>query len=162
MKQRKQNITRIIVGLLLVVLAAGITYIIKELLASRNPADALPVIRVDYSGTPLPAEHYTMDSYSWRFLTMEKSWEEPDRGKWIGMKAAPVLPGAPLDISFSFPCETMRVTRAEGEAPGEEDYEEVVGSLTTPMEPGIYTYKVVGNWGLKGQVLYYIKVDVRA
>ncbi|MDL2254219.1 DUF3426 domain-containing protein [Ruminococcaceae bacterium OttesenSCG-928-I18] len=157
MKLRKQWMVRIVAGLLLVVLAGGIAYVIRDLLAMRNPESALPVIDIEYNGKPLPPQHYMMDSYSWRFLFSAKEWEEPDRSVVDRLEPAPVLPGAPLDISFSFPYKTITVSRSYG---NRNHYEEITGELQTPFTGGVYTYKVEAEWGARGSVLYYIKIRV--
>ena len=157
MKLRKQWMTKIIAGVLLVVLAGGIAYVIRDLLAMRSPESALPVIDIEYNGKPLPPQHYVMDSYSWRFLFSTKEWVEPDRAIENKLEPAPVLPGAPLDISFSFPCKTMTVSRSYGDR---NQFEVVEGDLQTPFTGGVYTYKVEAEWGSRGSVLYYIRIRV--
>lgn len=157
MKLRSKMVVRALVALLLLVLAGGIAIIIKDTLAERNPESALPVMRVDYNGVELPAVNVMMDSYAWRFLNDTEKWEQPDRSKWITMEAAYVSPASDLDISFSFEPSSVKISRA---FEGSFQFEEVVGDLQTPTLPGVYTYKVEGNWGLRGSVLFYFKLRV--
>lgn len=161
MKIRKRVYLRIVAGLLLIVLAGGVSYVIKGVLSARQPESALPEMQVIYSDAPLPAANWMMDSYQWRFLTTVQAWEEPNRSRWLDLQPAPVLPGMPLEIDFSFPCQEMEVSRAMGTGTlTDDDFTAVSGSLTTPHEPGVYTYKIAANWGIKGSVLYYVRVMI--
>lgn len=158
MNIRKQWVLRIIAGALLIILAGGVSYTVRQLLASRHPEAALPTIHVVYNNTDLPHEHYMMSSYSWRFLTQTLEWaDEPDA--YQRMAAAPVLPNIPLDVNFSTPCKTLKISRTGAD---NQDFQEIVAdSLHTPAAPGEYTYRVEAGWGRNGAVLYYIKVRVQ-
>ncbi len=157
MKLRKRWLAKLMAGIMLVVLAGGMAYIIRDMLAMQNPESALPVISVEYNGKPLPPQHYMMDSYSWRFLLRTTEWAQPDRTAVNKLEPAPVLPGAPLEISFSFPCKSMVVSRSYGDR---NEFEELSGALQTPFTGGTYLYRVEAQWGARGSVLYYIKVRV--
>ncbi len=157
MKLRKQWVVKLLAGFLLVVLAAVLANVIRDTLALENPKSALPVIDIEYNGKPLPPQHYVMDAYSWRFLFTTREWEDPDRGVVSRLEPAPVLPGAPLKIDFSFPCKGITVSRSYGDR---NEFEEISGDLQTPFTGGTYTYRVEASWGSRGSVLYYIKVRV--
>ncbi len=157
MDKRKQWTKKIAIGLAALLLAAGLSYVIRDVLAAQNPESALPVIEIEYNGIPLPTQHYMMDSYSWRFLFTTVDWSQPNRNAADMLEPAPVLPGAPLEINFSFPCNSMRVSRSYGTR---NEFEPVTGSLQTPFSGGTYTYRIEAEWGTRGSVLYYIKVRV--
>ena len=157
MKLRKQFIQRLLIAVLSLILAAGLSYTVKDLLSSRNPESALPIIRIDYNGVELPHEHWMMDAYSWDFLFTTREWSHENPDAWRYMEAAPVLPGAPIDIHFSFPAQTQIVSRAIA---GNDDFEEIGGVLLTPQEPGEYTYKIEANWERRGWIRYYFKVRI--
>lgn len=157
MKLRKQWVVKLLAGLLLVVMAGAVANVIRDTLALRNPESALPVIDIEYNGKPLPPQHYMMDAYSWRFLFTQRNWEEPDRAAVNKLEPAPVLPGAPLKIDFSFPCKVLKVSRSYGDR---NEFEEISGDLQTPFTGGTYTYRIEAEWGNRGLVSYYIKVRV--
>lgn len=157
MNIRKQLVLRVVAGAVLIILAAGVSYTVRQLLASRHPESALPTIHVVYNNTDLPTEHYMMSSYSWRFLTRTIDWAtEPNA--FQHMEAAPVLPSVPLDISFFYPCKTLKISRTGA---GNKEFQEIaMDNLRTPSTAGEYVYKVEAGWGKDGSILYYIKVRV--
>ncbi len=157
MKLHKQIIRKVLIGALLVVLAAGVSYSVRDLLAYRHPEATLPAVRIEYNGTELPAEHSMMDAYSWRYLTLVKDWAVEDREAWKKIEPAPVLPDAPLDVSFSFAPKDLTVSRAKGDS---DVFSELSGELRTPTEPGVYTYRVAGEWGVRGAIAYYFRIQV--
>lgn len=155
MKLRKQVVGKVILGAVLIVLAGLVAYAVKDLLAYRNPESSLPVIRINYNGTELPAENWTLESYSWNFLTLTRDWQaEEDAVEKI--PPAPVVTGAPLDISFSFEPSALMVSRAKGGG----EFIEQQGDLHTPSEQGEYTYRIEGDWGIRGRISYYFKIYV--
>ncbi len=157
MERRKFRLKKIAIGLAALILAATLSYVIRDLLASQNPESALPVIEIEYNGLPLPQQHYLMDSYSWRFLFSTVEWTEPNRDAVNTLEPAPVVPGTPLNIDFSFPCNSMVISRSYG---SRNEFEPVSGDLQTPFSGGTYTYRIEAEWGARGSVLYYIKVRV--
>ncbi len=157
MKLRKKMVLKIGAGVLLILLSAAFAFVIRDMLAMQHPENALPDIQIDYIDTELPAENWMMDSYSWRFLLVTKSWQNEDRDAWRDMPAAPVLPGAALDVSFSYPCETLKISRSVDNS---VEFLELGGQLETPQAPGVYTYMVEAGWGARGSILYYFKVVV--
>ncbi len=157
MEQRKRWIKKIAIGLAALFLAGAISYVIRDVLAIQNPESALPVIEIEYNDRALPTQHYMMDAYSWRFLFTTVEWTEENRNAVSALEPAPVLPGVPLNISFSFPCNSMKISRSYE---NRNEYEPVTGGLQTPFSGGTYTYRIEAEWGTRGSVLYYIKVRV--
>lgn len=159
MKLRKRNLRRIIIAVVFILLAGVITTMLNAALASRNPVAALPEMRVIYKDAPLPYEYICLQSYSWQFLFINKSGDAnaPDWWKYF-LDAGPVVPGSPLDIEFTYPCQSLTVSRADE---GSDLFVEMGGVLRTPLEAGVYTYRVDANWGWRGSVRYYFKIEVR-
>lgn len=157
MNPKTNVIKKLVAGLLLVVLAAGASFIIKELLSARNPELTLPDIRIEYAGEGLPQEHWMMQGYSWRFLTLKREWSNPDEEAWRDMEAAPVLPDTTLNISFNPEAQNVVISRTTDES---GTFQELGGVLQTPLEPGVYTYKIEASWGVKGSILYFVKVRI--
>ena len=157
MELRKKMSLKIVAAVLLLVLAGGFAFVVKELLSSRRPENSLPAITIACGGVNLPAEHWMLDSYSWRFLFLVKEWHTENREAWKNLEAFPVLPGAILNISFSSPSETVHVTRMRD---GGSTFEELSGELHAPLDEGIYIYRVEANWGSRGSIAYFFKVKV--
>ena len=157
MELRKKMALKIVAAVLLVVIAGGFAFIVKELLSSRKPENSLPSITISCGGVDLPPEHWMLDSYSWRFLFLVKEWHTDNREAWRNLEAFPVLSGAPLNISFSSPPESIVVTRMRD---GGSEFEELSGELHAPLDDGICTYRVVANWGSRGSIAYFFKVKV--
>lgn len=173
MKLRKQLVLRVVAGVLLFALALGVTYTIKGVLSAREPVNALPEIDIIYNSAPLPQEHIQLASYSWRFFPQVKKGELVAPGGWDEIVPAPVNPGTPLQISFSYACKELKISRAlrysnlfteisqNNTLPGEENAAPAtVGNLNTPTEPGEYVYRVEAWWGVHGSVQYYFTVRV--
>ena len=162
MKQRKRVIMKIAVGLALLLLAGCIAAIINATLAAREPENALPTIRVDNNGTPLPADHIRLASSSWRFLYTVKSDILMEHDTWLDnttLVPAPVIPGAPLEVHFSYPAEHIKVSRADGDS---TTFTECSGELVTPLTPDVvYTYRVEAYGGIRGSRQFYFKIVVR-
>lgn len=160
MKQHKKFIMRVATGLVLVVLAGLLSYIIRDVLASRNPISALPMIEVKYinEDSEIPQENCLLASYSWRFVNKTTDGALEDPGQWRDLPPFPAIPGASLDVQFSFPAKSIRVSRWHKDR--EDKAEVLTGPLTTPFTGGIYTYRVEAEWGARGSVQYYFRVKV--
>lgn len=155
MKLRKQVVGRIALGAVLIVLAAFLGFAVKDLLAYTRPASTQPEIRIEYNGAPLPPEHWMMESYSWRYLTLIKEWEAP-QDALAQMAAAPVIPDTALGVSFTFEPDKLTVSRSVNGG----EYSELMGDLLTPNQPGEYVYRIEGDWGIKGTITYYFKIRI--
>lgn len=174
MKLHKKLVLKVLAGVTLLLLAMFVTYIMKDVLSARQPLNALPTIQIEYNGGPLPAEHVTLASYSWRFFNTTKRDVFLTEDRLVELPPAPVMASASLDISFSFPCKEMKISRASGanseffdiavNGAGGENTENPApaGSvrLRTPANPGEYIYRVEATWGLRGSVQYYFKIVV--
>lgn len=154
-KLRKRVVGRVALGAVLIVLAGIVAFAVKDLLAYSRPESTQPEIRIDYNGAPLPAEHWMMESYSWRYLTLVRDWQAPPETV-AQMNAAPVIPDSPLDISFTFEPGKLTVSRAVDGG----EFSELMGELRTPTQPGEYIYHIQGDWGWRGGINYYFKLRV--
>lgn len=169
MKQRRQWIFRIVLGVVLVLVAAGITVVIRDTLMRQDPEAALPVMDVYYRGIEegerLPAMHIVVSSYTWRFLFEEVSGEVAGEEGWMWVEPAPVPDNSPLDLVFTFEPKKVRVSMwlSTLDANGEEvngftpvETEE----LRAPSAQGTYFYKVDTEWGQGRTVTYFFAIRV--
>jgi hypothetical protein len=158
MKLRTQLMRELAIGLVLLLLAALLTATIYSILAVQNPLNALPTLQVLYKGEPMPQEYLMLMSYSWRFFFLTKSDVVNPPDAWQNeLRAAPVIPDAPLEIVFSYPCQELKISRA---ADGSNGFVELGGDLRTPVMFGTYTYRIEAFWGVRGSVQYYLKISV--
>lgn len=159
MTLRKKTLKRVLVCLVLLLVAAMVTVLIKEALSLRQPENALPSLTIYYGDNILPSEYVERASYEWRFLTVVRSggWEDPNH--WREMPAAWVLPGTVFRLDFSFPSNHQYVvSRAYGDT---SDFVAVSEPLTAPSEPGaVYTYRVESWWNSRGSVQFYFRIRI--
>ena len=162
MKLPKVFFRKLLLGAVLVALAAGITVFIKETLDTRDPEASLPIITVRYGDEVFaPDKEVRRAGWEWSFfLTKEKtpmlSIED------VPLTPVEVLPGAPMNISFTKPPTQLRVLRAASDKPTE--YLELAdagdGVFSTPTMPGLYYYKVQSEWRNRGFIQYYFALGV--
>ncbi|MDL2325352.1 hypothetical protein LJC61_09490 [Ruminococcaceae bacterium OttesenSCG-928-A16] len=157
MKIRKQIFGKIIAGIVLLLLAAMATLVLKSILMARNPEYALPIVRVECNGEGLPAENQMLESYSWQFLTIVKTGQLHAADAWQNIPAAWEPPNAPLSVGFSFPASSLKISRTDVDG---FTFNEVGGELRTPHIPGEYTYRIEASWGTNKSLLYYFKVRI--
>lgn len=160
MKMQKVLIQKLLVGILLLSLAAGVTVLIKESFDTQDPEAALPLITVDCNGLVITDVYRA--GYNWSFFTTVENKQAPS----LAPEDLPIIPvdvpaGVPVSITFTKKPSTLRVWRAEGryssdftELSGEE-----AGEFTTPVTVGTYVYKVNATWR-RGEVQYYFALNV--
>ncbi len=163
MKLPKVFFHKLLLGVVLIALAAGITVFIKETLDTCDPESSLPLITVQYGDeTFVVDKEVRRAGWEWSFfLTQEKtpmlSVED------VPLSPVTVLPSAPMRISFTKDPTRLRVLRATSEKPSE--YLELAdagsGSFSTPTMPGLYYYKVQAEWQGRGMIQYYFALEVR-
>lgn len=187
MSIQKLTVKKVVICAVALLLAAVLTMCIKDFLALQNPTSALPTIVVRYdvdSGTPIimPAKHVMRASYEWRFFNVVAT-DSTDSEELRNMEFGWMLPNEEMDFSFSYSASRVEVSIAYVEnadtLPKEEDYVNLKStgsvllepsggayyitdnnSFLTPQEPGMYIYRVQADWGLRGSVLYYFKINV--
>lgn len=154
---------KLLLGIVLVSLAAGVTMFIKETLDTRDPESALPIITVQYGDEVFIADKQVRRAgWEWNFfLTKEKT-------PMLSIEDAPptpvtVLPASPMHISFTKKPSQLRVLRATSEKPSEylELSDAGDGAFSSPTMPGLYYYKVRAEWQGRGFIQYYFALEVR-
>lgn len=164
MKQRKQMVLRIVAGLVLLLVAAGITVVIRDTLASQNPERALPTMDVYYRGKEvgerLPAAHITVGKYTWRFLFTEVK-DEVFKPENLGtLESAWVPPNSLLELDFSFKPKDVQVSLFQEDDGGNSFVPQELAGLRAPSAKGIYFYKVATDWGNGREVIYFFAIQV--
>lgn len=161
MKLRKQQLLRILIGLVAVVVAGMGTVVIRDALAMDIPAYALPEMDVYYnkgeaSGERLHEKHVRADSYSWHFLFGTKTGGGVDLEVWREIEPAFLAAETPMELKFTFPPKNVQISMALDEG----EFAAVDGPLVTPSVPGKYTYRVEGSWGKGQTVVFFFRVEV--
>lgn len=157
MKLRKQFITKILMGVALLLVAALLTMVIYGAMALQSPTNAIPEMTVVYDGTPLSPDISMISSYDWWFFFTTKSEVLQQADSWMDLTPVPVLPGMPLSVEFSKDYNELKISRADE---GSRTFIEVGGELRTPAQPGEYTYRVEAWWGYMGSAQFYFKLRV--
>lgn len=161
MSYPKQFIRKVLLGAVLIVLAAFVTMFIKESLDTRDPESSLPLMVVEYNGIPIPDVYRA--GYEWSFFTTVERRTPQLSEADIPLMPVDVMPSAPMRITFSKEPSTLKITRATGRY--SMDFLELTdiqdGSFSTPTVPGIYVYKIYGEWGSRGYIQYYFSLQVK-
>lgn len=165
MKLPKLFFKKLFLGAVLIAAAALAASVLKEMLDTKNPESALPVIsvRYEYGEQALSNEREVRRAgWEWEFfLTKEKtpliSLED------VPVTPADVLPGARMTVTFSKqPSKLQIFQRAYDDIPSE--FQELSfadsGSFFTPTKPGRYYYKVYAEWP-RGFIQYYFALQVQ-
>lgn len=152
---------KLIVGMLLVITAAGLTVVIKESLDTKDPESALPIITIRCADTELQGVYRA--GYTWSFFTTVEDRQAPS----LAPEDLPITPvdvatAQPLTITFSKTPSSIRVWRAQGRY--STDYMELssekAGELSTPNQPGTYVFRVLADWGRRGNIQYFFALTV--
>lgn len=156
MKQPKRMAGRIALALVLLVLAASFSLMVKERIDSTDPDNSLPLIDVSVGYTKLVVPRA---NFEWNYITRTVYGPalSPESGD-LQLTVLDVQAGAPLVITMSDPGYlTMKVSRADGL--GADYYEIAGGQILTPTTPGVYIYKIEVGYK-KGSLLYYTAVRI--
>ncbi|MDL2293117.1 hypothetical protein LJC60_00635 [Ruminococcaceae bacterium OttesenSCG-928-D13] len=163
MKLRKQQVLKVVTGIVLVLMASFVTIFVRDSLNMRNPENALPnmTIYFDSNGkrVAMPYIHSSRRNYTWQFSLWEPvSKADFDLEPWRELYPGQVNPGSKLELEFSFKPKAVAIYAAAGES----SYMEVGDStvLYAPTSKGNYAYKVVATWGANRTVTYYFRIDV--
>lgn len=153
--QYKRKLKRYFVALLMLVLSAYATVFIKNYVESKSPEKALPTLNVSV-GYVQPAVQRA--GYTWKFGT----GIAPILSPYVSAEDVPLLvmdcyPGHEIVMNFSRAPELVTVYQTKGLA--NNDFKQLY-SLVTPMEEGVYVYKIEADFD-KGDVLYYFAVEVK-
>lgn len=161
MKMPKKVITKVLIGFVLVVLAAVSALLIKEYFDTRAPEAALPIMTLKYEGRVVPGVYRA--GYEWSFfMTIARQAPQVSVDD-LPLTPIAVQPQMPMELEFSRKSGSARIWRAAGRFGN--DFIELtdvnIASLSTPSSAGIYVYKVLADWGSRGNVQYYFALDVQ-
>ncbi len=161
MKERNW-IKRALVGLILIALAAFLSYYLKDYIDRKNPDYAIPKLRVTADGQEVSVY---ISSYYWEFAFGDTTGRDEavlDGGAVTAIDdgLVPVTQlhgGEVLRYEFSETVNSKLIDRSESYSTiifNQADNERYVTS-----EPGAYFYKVMANYD-RGWVQYYFRIDV--
>lgn len=164
MKTPMKVVKKVACALLLLVLAALASLFIKEALDTQDPEAALPLIEVRCDGVLVPDTYRA--AYQWNFfVTTEKREAQMIAVADMPLVPMDVQPSQAVNVAFSKTPQNLRVWRGEGR--DTTSFTELSGispesatTFYTPSTPGVYVYKVYGEWA-RGNVLYYFAVEVK-
>ncbi len=158
---RRKSLLKVLIGIVLVVVAAFVTTAIHDGIAMQNPENSLPTMSVLYGDETeemerLPEYNVRRDSFRWKFMFGTAEWVSRDLEVWREVQPGWVQPEAELALQFSFNPESVSVEMA--------GYDGVFYPQTQPMiapdVPGEYTYKVTASWGEERDVVYYFRIRI--
>lgn len=165
MKLKKQFFRKLLIGAVLILVSAGITMLIKESLDTKDPESSLPIISITCGEVDIPPDAVYRAGYEWSFFATMARRDAPSvLPEDLPISPFPVYAGEPMQITFTTTPSEIRVWRAEGrygteflEVSGEEK-----GMFATPTTPGIYMFRVLADWGGRGNIQYYFSLDVQS
>ena len=163
MKMPKIFIRKLLLGIVLIGIAIGITVVIKESLDTQDPESALPIIKVEYNGTDVPAANIFRAGYEWNFFTTVERHAPVIAQEDLPLTPFDVQKEMPMRISFTKEPAAMRIWRADGRY--STNYIELasdnVAEFLTPSLKGVYVYKIKADWGSRGYIQYYFAIEVK-
>ena len=151
--QFKRKLKKYLLALVLLILSAFVTVVIKDTVDSVNPEKSLPTINVNVGYTP---PYVVRAGYTWQFglKTVRSPYVS---GTDVPLMVTDCSPGENIVINFSAPFEFINLYQAKGMA--NEDYTALY-NWTTPTEEGIYVYKIEAFFE-KGNMAYFFAVQVK-
>ena len=163
MKLPKTFFQKLIVGSVLIFLAAGISLLIKDALDTKTPTSALPILTVKCNDVPISTDSVHMAEYQWNFWTsverLVNNYNPSDMKEQV--IATNVLPHVPLEIEYSRSAISTTLSRAT--SVDSVDFTVVEpdksGNIYTPPMPGNYIYRVEASFD-RGSVIYYFAISV--
>lgn len=72
MKGHAMLIRKLVIGAVCILLAAGLTLVLKEVLDTQEPEQALPILEVRCNDVPMPPEYLLRAGYEWNFLPQKR------------------------------------------------------------------------------------------
>lgn len=151
--QYKRKLKRYILAAVMLVLATYATLFIKDTVDAMNPEKSLPIISVSIGYNP-PA--VVRAGYTWNFGL------KTVRAPYLSAADVPLMttdcyPGEHIAVDFSAPYDFITLYMTEGLA--NDDFRQVY-NMQTPMEEGVYVFKLVANFK-EGDIVYYFAVNVK-
>ncbi len=163
MKLRTVFIRKLILGAVLIAISAGITLFIKESLDTQDPEAALPIITIIYNEEEFPSNNIYRAGYTWSFITTVEKWQAPSLlPEDLPIVPETVLSDMPVSVSFSQTPDNLQIWRATGRY--STDFLEISmqtqGEFFTPTSSGEYLYRIIADWGSRGEIQYYFSMRV--
>lgn len=166
MKISRIALRKLVVGAVLLLVAAAITMFIKESLDTQNPESALPILTVEYNGAAVPPNQEGFlyrAGYEWSFFTTVERRAPQLAENDLPLIPLDVSPQAEMKLLFSKEPSSLKVLRASGT--GSTEFLELTdasdGTFNTPASSGVYVYKVLAEWSTRGYIQYYFSLQVR-
>ncbi len=156
---------KLLIGAVLIGLAAAVSLFIKENLDVKSPEDALPDITVSVNGLPIAPEMVLRAGYEWNFwTTTEKNTTAYTSEELLRMVYPVDMPlRSVIDLSFSIKVKDLKISRADDaefryfiELANTEE-----GQVIAPAQAGQYLYKIEAGFGRRGSVIYYLMVNIK-
>lgn len=158
-------VRKVLLGAVLVALAAAISLFIKENLDVKSPEDALPDLTIQVNDLPIASEMALRAGYEWNFWTTTEKNTPAYTPEDLLRLVYPVdmPPRSVIELGFSIQLKDLRVSRADDaefryfiEMAGADD-----GQIIAPAQAGRYMYKIEAGFGRRGSVIYYLLVDIQ-
>lgn len=158
-------VRKLLIGAVLIGLAAAVSLFIKENLDVKSPEDALPDITVSVNGLPIAPEMVLRAGYEWNFwTTTEKNTPAYTSEELLRMVYPVDMPlRSVIDLSFSIKVKDLKISRAD-----DAEYRYFIelagageGQVIAPAQAGQYLYKIEAGFGRRGSVIYYLMVNVK-
>lgn len=151
----KLKLRRYLLAVVMLVVAGYISVFIKDTLDSKNPEVSLPIISVTTGYTNIP--NVPRAGYEWKFTT--KTVKSPYVSSMeVPLTVYEAMPDMPILINFSMPCQQITLYESTSESP--EEFVEKRYGMNTPLQDGVYTYKVVAKFD-KGTIVHYFALNVK-
>jgi len=155
---------KLMLGGMLILLAAAVSLLIKEALDTKAPASAVPTLTVECNGAPLSSDCVFPAAYEWNFLTGPERQTMPNYIPEVILDQAipaSVLPQLPLRFVFSQDTISVSISRSALQGAGDfiAQQPDREGRLFTPTEAGQYIYKIEASFN-RGSVVYYFVINV--
>ena len=166
MKISHLALRKLLLGAVLLLVAAAITMFIKESLDTQNPESALPILTIEYNGTEVPPSQEGFlyrAGYEWSFFTTVERRAPQLAENDLPLIPLDVSPQAELELRLSKEPSSIKVLRASGT--GSTEFLELTdasdGTFNTPTTSGVYVYKIRAEWSTRGYIQYYFSLNVR-
>ena len=166
MKISHLALRKLLLGAVLLLVAAAITMFIKESLDTQNPESALPILTIEYNGTEVPPSQEGFlyrAGYEWSFFTTVERRAPQLAENDLPLIPLDVSPQAELELRFLKEPSSIKVLRASGT--GSTEFLELTdasdGTFNTPTTSGVYVYKILAEWSTRGYIQYYFSLNVR-
>ena len=158
----KTKLRRYLIAAVMLVVSGFITVSIKDNIDARNPEVSLPMINVTTGYTSIP--NVPRAGYEWSFG--RKTVRSPYVSSMdVPMSVYEAMPNTPILIGFTTPHTQLTLYESPGVmyegkvfAP-DDSFVERRYSMNTPVNEGIYVYKVVAQFE-RGTIVHYFALNI--